>query len=383
MRRLLFIHLSPPDIESGAITDIRNLFRELVQHCKYVDEVILLTNDTKLLDIKVSESKYIKLYFLPVYEIPLYSLRLAIRILVTVFALQKHVNKGIIFIAQEYPTILLPLLFLFRLFGDNVILYKHHSYYYIKFKEVLKYSSRMVGKVYQRVFYIVLNIIFVFFIKIFKPYILVPNQHLANFLKNVYGLPAIYIQPGNYPPYIPIESGNANFKSRICLASSKISLDFITLLELFYKKFSREIHIYGKPYGPQHAYVYSKLKSKHYFKYHGILKRDLLIGDLLKHCKIGIYISYVDTWSYTLYELLLTTRFVYGIVPIKEMLDALIDVYKYMFGNSIRIYSKSLVALFSLVNFDDSRLAILQKKYVYGHCYLFKILYDSYYSRKF
>ena len=382
MRRLLFIHLSPPEIESGSVIDIRNLFREFVQHCKYVDEVILLTNDTKLLDIKGSENKYIKLYFLPIYEVPLYSLRLAIRILVTVFALRKHVNTGIIFIAQEYPTTLLPLLFLFRLFGGNVILYKHHSYYYIKFKNVLKYSSRIVGKFYQRIFYIVLTEVFSFFIKILKPYILVPNQHLAIFLKNTYGLPAIYIPPGNYLPYIPVENGSANFKSEICFASSKISLDFITLLKLFYKKFSREIHIYGKPYGPQYAYIYSKLKSKNYFKYHGLLKRDLLIDNLLKYCKIGIYISYVDTWSYTLYELLLTTRFVYGIVPIKEMLDALIEVYKYMFGNSISIYSKSPVALFSLVNFDDSRLAILQKKYVYGYCYLFKILHDSYYSRK-
>jgi hypothetical protein len=299
-----------------------------------------------------------------------------------VFALRKHVNTGIIFIAQEYPTTLLPLLFLFRLFGGNVILYKHHSYYYIKFKNVLKYSSRIVGKFYQRIFYIVLTEVFSFFIKILKPYILVPNQHLAIFLKNTYGLPAIYIPPGNYLPYIPVENGSANFKSEICFASSKISLDFITLIKLFYKKFSREIHIYGKPYGPQYAYIYSKLKSKNYFKYHGLLKRDLLIDNLLKYCKIGIYISYVDTWSYTLYELLLTTRFVYGIVPIKEMLDALIEVYKYMFGNSISIYSKSPVALFSLVNFDDSRLAILQKKYVYGYCYLFKILHDSYYSRK-
>ncbi len=382
MRRLLFIHLSPPEIESGGVVDIRNLFRELMQHCKYVDEVILLTNDTKLLDIKGSENKYIKLYFLPIYETPLYSLRFTVRILVTVFALQKYVNKGIVFIAQEYPTILLPLLFLFQLFGSNVILYKHHSYHYIKFKEVLKYSSRMIGKFYQRVLYIVLNVVFSFFIKILKPYILVPNQHLAIFLKNVYGVPAIYIPPGNYPPYIPIENGSANFKSEICLTSSKISLDFITLLELFYKKFSKEIHVYGKPFGPQYAYVYSKLKSKNYIKYHGILKRDLLIDNLLKRCKIGIYISYVDTWSYTLYELLLTTRFVYVIVPIKEMLGTLIDIYKYMFGNSIRIYSKFPVALFSLVNFDDSQLAILQKKYVYGYCYLFKILYDSYYSRK-
>jgi hypothetical protein len=71
MRRLLFIHLSPPEIESGSVIDIRNLFREFVQHCKYVDEVILLTNDTKLLDIKGSENKYIKLYFFPIYEVPL------------------------------------------------------------------------------------------------------------------------------------------------------------------------------------------------------------------------------------------------------------------------------------------------------------------------
>jgi hypothetical protein len=78
----------------------------------------------------------------------------------------------------------------------------------------------------------------------------------------------------------------------------------------------------------------------------------------------------------------LTTRFVYWIFPLKVMLDVLIDIYKYMFGNFIRIYSKSLVALFSLVNFDDSLLAILQKKNVYSHGYLFKILYDSYSSRK-
>jgi hypothetical protein len=384
MYKLLFIHLSSPEIESGSVVDVRNLIREFVQHCSNVFEVILFTNDYKLLiDLKDKRSKYITILFLPLYENPLYSLKFSVRILMTVISYLKHINKGLVFIGEEYPTVVLPLLYLLRFFSTSIIVYKHHSYNYIKFKEEIKFSSRIFVKLYQYIFYIVLSTIFSFSIKMLKPYILVPNQQLADYFKTTYGIPAVYIPPGNYPPYIPTDIDNTDYKTEICFVSSKISLDFIPILRLFYNKFFKKINIYGKPYGPQYAYVYSKLQTENYLKYYGTLKRDLLIKNLLRHCKIGIYISYYDTWSYTLYELLLTTRFVYLVVPIKEVLDTLIDIYKYMFGNSIKIYSKSLVALFSLVNFDDSQLTILQKKYVNGYCYLLKILYDSHYSRKF
>jgi len=382
MYKLLFIHLSPPEIESGSVIDMRSLIKEFILRCKYVSEVILLTNDYKLLiDIKDVKKKYVRVIFLPLYENPLYSLKLSTRILIGVYSLLKHINKGIIFIGEEYPTILLPLLYLLRLFSSNVIIYKHHSYNYIKFKNEIKYSLRIFSKFYQSIFYMFLSILFSFSIKILKPYIIVPNQHLVNYFKSTYGLPAIYIPPGNYPPHISVDSHKSDFKSEICFVSSKIAFDFIGVLRQFYKKFLKEINIYGKPYGPQSAYLFNILKSENYIRYHGSLRRYLLIDNLLRYCAVGIYISYYDTWSYTLYELLLTTRFVYLVIPISEVLNAIIDVYKYMFGNSIRIHLKPSVALLSLTGFEDSQIASLQMKYVDAYCNLFKILYDSYYSR--
>jgi hypothetical protein len=377
---IIFFHFAPPEIDSGSAVDSRNVIYELSDKCKHKYKLILITNDVKLLTklIKTNRHRNIyKIYFLPIFENPLYSFKIVVSIIISLINLRHYLKNNIIYIAEEYPTVLLPLTILLR-FLKNIIIYKQHSLNYVIYRESIIYTIYSLPKAVQRLIYILVVLIYSFIIKYLRPIAIVPNSSLVYILKNTLGIQAFFIAPGNYPEMITSFIVKPNSANWICSLSSKIDINYLRILNIFSKYFSTPIVLFGKPYGPQSSQIQEILRNTTTVIYKGSLHREKLLEIVVTSCNRSIYISGYETWAYALYELLITSSIVYVVFPSPNIANNLIKLYKEIFKDYIEIIYKYPLAIFKLRNIDSYILFQWQARYINGLYKLFEVISEAF-----
>ena len=373
-RRIAIFHFAPPKIDSGGVVDSRKLIESLADKCCSIYELLLFTNDLKLINLLIKSNKHkaFEIYFLPIFENPLYSFKLALRTIISLVQIKNKLKYCLVYISNESPTILLPLLVLLRILKAKVA-FKQHSYYFIFDTESIRYIIHTLPKIYQRLLYILLAFIYTNIVKYFKPFVVTPNNYLALFIRKALNINALFIPPGNYPLTL-FTSTKPHVASHICSVSSKIDVNYIRVLEVIAQYFSTSVILFGKPYGPQQLQVQQMLTNSRNITYMGLVPRERLLHDLVSTCKQAIYVASYETWAYALYELLATCSTVYVIFPNLNIANSLIELYREIFKDSIKIVYKFPVAIFRLQRFDSEMLLRLQERYVSGFCKLFEVL---------
>jgi len=374
-RRLAIFHFASPKIDSGSVVDSRKLIESLADKCCSIYELLLFTNDLKLINSLIKSNKHgaFEIYFLPIFENPLYSFKLVLMTIISLVQIKNKLKDSLVYICEEFPTILLPLLVLLRILKAKVI-FKQHSYNFIFDIESIRYIIYTLPKIYQHLLYILLAFVYTNIVKYFKPIVVTPNNYLALFMRRTLDVNAFFIPPGNYPltSLITTKPHTAN---QICSVSSKIDINYIKVLDVIARYFSTSVILFGKPYGPQQLQVQQMLMNSPNITYMGFVPRERLLQDLVSSCKQAIYYaSPYETWAYALYELLVTCSTVYVIFPNLNIANSLIELYREIFKNNIKIVYKFPVAIFRLQRINGEMLLRLQERYVSGFCKLFEVL---------
>jgi hypothetical protein len=380
---LVIIHLAPPNIDSGGAIDARDILLYISEkHRDLCKASILITNDKKLLRLlteKKSTRCFKRIYYIPVNEAPLYSYRLSL--LVPFFMLKYLKKEEVVFLMEEYPTILIPITLLSYMIRKRILI-KYHSYAYILSDDYFKIVLRSIPEHIGRVFYAFLSFIVTFSLKILRDaYLLAPNRDLAFTLNRVLNKRrAFFIPSGNFMDPLPtkflrIHSSEAN--KCFCTLSSKIDLLTVKLAQIFANVFSIKVMLYGKLYGPQEKVVKSIIESSSTLAYKGVFPtREELLKNISSNCERVFYVvTAYETWSYSLYELLSIFRTVIVFFPSARMMKVITSLYEEIFNGHISIAKGNHFAIFRLEKpIDETFLEKLNKEYVEKICRMIKLL---------
>jgi hypothetical protein len=380
---LAIIHLAPPNIDSGSVVDARGILLYMSEkHHDLCKTSILVTNDKKLLRLlaeKKSINSFDKIYYIPVNEAPLYSYRLSL--LTPLFMLKYLKKRGVVFLMEEYPTILIPIALLNYILR-KMILVKYHSYAYLLSNDYFRIILQSIPGCIGRIFYILLSLIVTFSLKTLRyAYLLAPNRDLVFTLNQILnGKRAFFIPPGNFMDPLPtkflgIHSSEAN--KCFCTLSSKIDLLTVKLAQIFANVFSIKVMLYGKLYGPQEKVVKSIMESSSTLAYKGVFStREELLKNISSNCERVFYVvTAYETWGYSLYELLSIFRTVIVFFPSARMMKVITSLYEEIFNGHISIAKGNHFAIFRLEKpIDETFLEKLNKEYVEKICHMIKLL---------
>ena len=386
IRRVVFVHLAPPNIDSGSVVDARNILENLANECKTIcSDSVIITNDRKLIEHLIgnrTHTEFSEILYIPVPESPLYSRRLTVE---TALAMLRNAGKsGVLFLMEEYPNVAVPILFLASLLGSNVML-KYHSYGYLFDKKYLNRVMQTLPSFKHKVLYLVISFIMTLTLRAAaRICILTPNNDLADTLnRNLGKRKAIFILPGNFMDTLPLKirarrGGLPRYdKPRPCTVSSKIDALTVKVANIFSKLQNVNVNIYGKLYGPQGSLIEKMLQKSNLLSYKGVLPtRNHLLELLIENCdRVFYHVGAYDTWAYSLYELLLLFNSVYIISSSIEKVEVMAKLYKMIFDESLCISKENHTAKFYLrKEIDERYISKLNRKYIFSICFLLKKL---------
>jgi hypothetical protein len=379
---LAIIHLAPPNIDSGGVVDARNiLLYASEKHHDFCKSSILITNDKKLLRFLIEKKSvhfFGRIYYIPVNEAPLYSYRLS---LMVPFYMLKYLKKGVIFLMEEYPIVLIPLAFLSYILRKRMLI-KYHSYAYILSNDYFKIVLQSIPRCIDRAVYVFLSLLATSSLKTLRDaYLLTPNRDLASTLNRILNRRrAFFIPPGNFMDPLPIKFSKMHFSEAnkcFCTLSSKIDLYTIKLAQIFANTFSAKVILYGKLYGPQEKVVKSLMKSSSALAYKGVIPtREELLKNISSSCgRVFYVVTAYETWGYSLYELLSIFRTVIVFFPSARMMKVITSLYEEIFNGHISIAKGNHFAIFRLEKpIDETFLEKLNKEYMEKICHMIKLL---------
>jgi len=348
--KVVIIHIIPP-ILSGGAQDARLTLKHMIKEFKInknKPDIIIMTNDKIL--IKDIVNSYVNdmlmnvIYIKEVFDfLQLFKLLPQLSYTITKIAFRAPL---LLILVQEYPQITVPIIGLVKILSKrSLIIIKLHSVNYLR--EFRKFVLNTITNTMLKIFYAFSTFLFSFMAKYFVDVILVPNPYLSNILSKRYRKPVLFIPPGNYIPEIAHENLNIKLQKlsihERCLLfpSSKITLfDIYLILHIINSSNFKnsKICIIGKwSQADIKGYnVFSKIMQKtaqlpiyFYVTLEGL--NHYLILLYIKASDLVIYTSYLDTWSYIIFESLTLNKKVIFIAQNEltyNMIKSLIELLK-------------------------------------------------------
>jgi hypothetical protein len=192
------------------------------------------------------------------------------------------------------------------------------------------------------------------------------------------GLRAVYVKPGNFLYLLPFRFFRTSEfgENAICVVSSKLGPLHLSLsrslAKVLHEGPSGEVLIIGKPLGTYGKEFEQNLKTLPGVNYYGYVRKNRLFQALTNKCLIILYLTYDDTWSYTVYESLLMGKIV-ALVALDDLAkDGILDGQISVFGNLIKINKIGKIYLIRVASRQnlEKRLRRINRDYINGVWYL-------------